>query len=497
MEKTTKNVNGNFLRTPPASVEAEQAVLSAILANNKVYEDVSEFLLPKHFVELTHQKIYEACQRLIEKGHLADIITLKNYLESNGILEQAGGINYLSQLASSSISVINVMDYAKLVYECAIKRELIDIGTDIVNDAFGGSNGEELSSANQIEKAESELYTLSMSGNAERGPVSLQSSLTNSIRNIEEAYKAKGTISGLSTGLTKLDTQISGLNPSNLLILAGRPSMGKTALALNIAFNAANEVFNGRAPKKLNGPVIFFSLEMSADELSARLLSNSAEVNSQKLRDGRITEEEFDRLVEHQRAISDLPLFIDDTPAISVPMIRARARRLKRQFGGLALIVIDYIQLIASPSGKKSDNRVQEVSEISRGLKILAKELEVPVLALSQLSRAVEQRKDADKDATAGKPKLSDLRDSGSIEQDADCVMFIYRESYYHERKRPLNKDATDPIYVEWEKHLKEIEHVASVLVEKQRHGPIGEVKVSYVGDYCKFGNLYNGTTEG
>ncbi len=490
MDKISKNMNGDFLRKPPSSVEAEQAVLSAILLSNKALESMSEFLRPQHFVELTHQKIYEACLNLIEKGHLADTITLKNYLENNGTLEMAGGIEYLTQLASSSVSVVNASDYAKLVYECAIKRSLIDIGTDIVNTAFGGSEGQDLPSSDQIEKAEAELYSLASLGETEKGPASLEDTMRLSMGTIEEAYRADGSISGISTGINTLDKQIGGLHPSDLLIVAGRPGMGKTAFALNIAFNVANEVLNKRGPEKLQGPVLFFSLEMSADQLASRILSFSAEVNGNKIRNGSISEDEFNKLVEFQRALKNMPIYIDDTPDITVPAIRTRARRLKRQTGGLSLIVIDYVQLLNSPSGRKSDNRVQEISEITRGLKILAKELDVPVIALSQLSRLVEQREDK-------KPQLSDLRESGSIEQDADCVMFVYRESYYHDKKAPTNTDVTSSEYIAWQKKADEIKNMAEILIAKQRHGPTGDVKVAFIGEYFKFGNFYDGKVEG
>lgn len=495
MDKVSKNVSGDFLRKPPSSIEAEQAVLSAILSSNKALERVSEFLLPQHFVEVMHQKIYEACIRLIEKGHLADTITLKNYLEANGTLDMAGGIDYLMQLASSSVAVVNAYDYGRLVYECAIKRNLIDIGTDIVNTAFGGSSGDDIPASGQIEKAEAELYSLATVGDAESGPSSLENTLQITMQTIEDAYRADGTISGISTGINTLDEKLGGLHPSDLLIVAGRPGMGKTAFALNLAFNVANEVLNKRGPEKLQGPVLFFSLEMSADQLASRILSFSAEVDSNKIRNGTISENDFNKLIEHQRALKDMPIFIDDTPDITVPAIRTRARRLKRQYGGLSLIVIDYVQLLNSPGGRKSENRVQEISEITRGLKILAKELDVPVIALSQLSRLVEQREDK-------RPQLADLRESGSIEQDADCVMFVYREAYYLDKE--MSKIASsqkegeiDKAYDDIKKKYERVKNKAEILIAKQRHGPTGTVNVAFIGQYTKFGNFYDGTTEG
>ena len=496
MEKTKKNLSGDFLRNPPASIEAEQAVLSAIISNNKALERISEFLRAEHFTEIMHQKIYQACVDLIEKGHLADTITLKKYLENNGTLDMAGGINYLTQLASSAVSIVNVYDYAHLVYECALKRDLINLGTDIVNTAFGGDEDSDIPVKNQIEKAESELYNLAESGYTETGPVSLENTLKSSMQVIESAYRADGSISGISTGINTLDKQLGGLHPSDLLIIAGRPGMGKTAFALNLAFNVANEVFNHRGPEKLQGPVLFFSLEMSADQLASRILSFSAEVNGNSIRNGSISDEDFNKLVEFQRVLSDLPIYIDDTPDISVSAIRTRARRLKRKEGKLALIVIDYVQLLSPSGSKKSDNRVQEISEMTRGLKILAKELDVPVIALSQLSRLVEQRTD-DK-----RPQLSDLRESGSIEQDADCVMFVYREAYYLDKElRKVLSDTKDgemnQAYIDKQKKYDRVKNKAEIIIAKQRHGPTGTVDVAFIGEYFKFGNFYDGTTEG
>lgn len=479
-----KNLNGNFLRQPPSSVEAEQALLSAIITNNKAIEKVSEFLRSDHFVELAHRKIYEACLRLIEKGHLADVITLKNYLMQNGDLERIGGVDYLTSLSSNAVSIINAEDYGKLVYECAIKRDLIEIGTDIVNTAFGG-NEEEVSATGQIQIAEQKLYDLATTGYTEGGLQNFEESLRSSLNIIEKAYQSDGKVSGISTGIENLDRKLGGLHPSDLMIVAGRPGMGKTAFAVNIAFNVANEVLNKRGPEELQGPVAFFSLEMSADQLASRVLSFSAEVSAHKMRTGNITEEEFNRIAEHSRALSTVPIFIDDTPDLTVSAIRTRCRRLKRiSDNKLSLIVIDYIQLLNSPGGKKTENRVQEISEMTRGLKILAKELNVPVIALSQLSRSVEARDDK-------KPLLSDLRESGSIEQDADVVLFVYRESYYYERKEPENENSEE--YLSWKAKLERIKNMAEIIVAKQRHGPTGSVDVAFVGEYFKFGNFYDG----
>ena len=487
--------NGDFLRKPPASVEAEQAVLSAIITNNRALEKVSEFLKPEHFVEVMHQKIYDACLRLSEKGHVVDTITLKNFLESNGTLDMAGGVEYLTQLASSSISIVNVADYAKLVYDCAIKRNLIEIGTQIVNNAFGGSdNGdeEEMTADKQIESAEGQLYSLATAGEITGGPEKLETTLVETMQSIEDAFRADSSISGISTGLKDLDKQIGGFHPSDLLVIAGRPGMGKTAFALNLAVNVANEVLNHRGPERLQGPVLFFSLEMSSDQLASRILSFEAEVSGGDIRNGKITEEQFNKLVEFQRALKDLPLFLDDTPGITVPMMRARARRLKRQYGHISLILVDYIQLIEG-TGRNNEDRVKLVSAVTRGLKMLAKELDVPVIALSQLSRKVEDRDDKT-------PQLSDLRESGSIEQDADCVMFVYRESYYLDKevKRILSNTKEGEMTADYAQKVKNYDrkkNMAEIIIAKQRHGPTGTVNTSFIGEYFKFGDFYDGAT--
>jgi replicative DNA helicase len=478
---------GNFLRKPPASVEAEQALLSAILSNNRVLERVSEYLLPEHFAEAAHRKIYDACMKLAEKGHLADAITVKNYLELNSEFD-AEQAEYLASLASSASSVVSAGDYGKLVYDLALKRELIDLGSGMAERAFGGGENSASSAVEQIEQAEQELYELATKGDSDKGLEELDSVMKSSMSVIEAAYKNDGKLSGISTGITKLDNQLGGLHPTDLIVIAARPGMGKTALGLNIAFNAANEVANGRAPKELNGPVAFFSLEMSADQLATRVLSFSAEIPGDKLLNGRISREEFDKAAEMSRALSTLKLYTDDTPGITVQAMRTRARRLKRVHGGLALIVVDYIQLINTPGAKNVDNRVQQVSEITRGLKILAKELEVPVIAISQLSRAVEQRGNKPEDK---KPQLADLRESGSIEQDADIVMFIYREAYYYAREEP--SETNSEAWITWKTRMDRIRNRALIMIAKQRHGPTGDAEIAFVGEYTKFDNLYEG----
>ncbi len=486
MAENIGNKSGDFLRRPPSSVEAEQAVLSAIIGNNRSLDKVIDYLKPEHFSEKMNAQIYDACLKLSAKGHLVDIITLKHYLEANGTLDIAGGEEYLTKLASSTIFIVNVGDYGKLVYECALKRSLIDIGTDIVNDAFGGSEeAEELTAEKQIDNAESKLYTLSSLGEMSKGPQKLADTFSTAMSTIEEAYKSTDSISGISTGMKDLDKILSGFHPSDLVILAARPGMGKTALALNLAVNVASQVLEGKGPKKMQGPVLFFSLEMSADQLASRILSTNAEINGENIMSGNIKEQDFEKLVQMQSALAELPIYVDDTPGISVPMIRTRARRIKSQSQNkLSLIVVDYVQLLTSTSSKRSDNRVQEVSEITRGLKMLAKELDVPVLALSQLSRMVEQRDDK-------KPQLADLRESGSIEQDADIVLFIFREYYYHLKKEP--NDPTSQEYIDWKKKKERIKNKAEIIIAKHRRGAIGKISASYIAEYVKFGDFFEG----
>ena len=397
----------------PRNLEAEQALLGAILANNKAIEKVSEFLKPQHFADSVHAKIFEVVSTLIQRGHIADVITLKNYFEQEGTLNEVGGPNYLIKLADSSSPMTNVEYYGRFIYDKYLRRELINTGTEIVNNAF--KETADLSAADQIEEAEQQLYRLSDQGEAQGDFIEFSKALDSSLNYIEKAFQKEGKISGLSTGLEKLDYKTGGLNNSDLIIIAGRPAMGKTALATNIA---------------------------------------------------------------------------DDTPGVTITSIRTRARRLKRT-KGLGLIVIDYIQLITGSNNKKNEgNRVQELSEISRGLKILAKELKVPVIALSQLNRGVEQRDDK-------RPVMSDLRESGSIEQDADIVMFVYRENYYIHNEEPKMKQNETPDHFqhrmeEWQKLDRETTTLAEVIIGKQRHGPTGTVKLFWNGEYAQFGNLAN-----
>ena len=473
------------LRSPPHNIEAEKALLGAILVNDRAFEKVSEFLRPDHFAIEQHGLIYEACEVLINRGQIADTVTLARFIEQNDRLAEIGGPAYLNELAAGAVSVINAGEYGRLVYDLHLKRELIALGQDVVNRAYSGDVGDPATT--QIEIAEQHLYDLASRGEYEGGFQEFSSAVTAALGMAEAAHTRDGALAGVTTGLIDLDKKLGGLHPSDLLILAGRPSMGKTALATNIAYNAAKSfVDSGGAEGAVVG---FFSLEMSAEQLAARILSEQTNISSDRMRKGELSNEEFDRLVPAAQTLNSIPMFIDDTPALSVSALRTRARRLQRQNkDGLGLIVVDYLQLLSANPGSRSDGRVQEVSEITRGLKTLAKELSVPVLALSQLSRAVEQREDK-------RPQLSDLRESGSIEQDADVVTFIFREEYYLERGEPIQRnDEGDDKYIQrqekWRERLDRCHNVAEVIVAKQRHGPIGVVELMFQGEFTRFANL-------
>ncbi|HTH18211.1 MAG TPA: replicative DNA helicase [Magnetospirillum sp.] len=476
-------------RTPPHNYEAEQALLGAVLLNNRAFEKVSEFLRPEHFADPVHGRIFAACGKLIERGQIANPVTLKTYFDGDGGLAEIGGTQYLAQLANAVVSIINAEDYGKLIHDLHLRRELIALGQDMVNDAFEAQI--DRPAMDQIGTAEAKLYELATTGETEGGFEAFGTVLIETVRQAEEAHKREGKLSGVPSGLIDMDTRLGGLHPSDLLILAGRPSMGKTSLATNIAFNAAKaykeEIDAVGNKKAVDGAVVaFFSLEMSSEQLAGRILAEQAEISSHKIRQGEMSNEEFERLVIAAQELNRLPLYIDDTPALSISAVRTRSRRLKRQHG-LGLVVVDYLQLLRG-SATHSENRVQEVSEITRGLKALAKELNVPIVALSQLSRQVEAREDK-------RPQLADLRESGSIEQDADVVMFVYREQYYLERaepgRRPEESDEKfNERYDSWHKRLMEVVNTAEVIIAKQRHGPVGTVRLSFQGEFTKFGNL-------
>ncbi|MBR1600730.1 MAG: replicative DNA helicase [Alphaproteobacteria bacterium] len=470
----------------PKNIEAEQALIGALLANNTAYEKIADILKPAYFADSTHQKIFEVMSKLLAREHTADIITLKNYFEQEGTLEQVGGFPYLVKLAESASPMTNVEYYAQFIYDKYLRRELINTGFEIVNSAM--QENVDISATDQISDAERALYTLADKGDNQGGFIDFAKALSSSLANIERAYQKEGKISGVPTGLNQLDYKIGGLNDSDLIILAGRPAMGKTALATNIAYNVAEFFSRDKETPPDKRGVAFFSLEMSAEELGARILSTVTQTSSHKMRVGDLQAAEFTRITAAARELENIPLYIDDTPGVSINAIRTRARRLKRS-KGLGLVVIDYIQLIGGTGDKKSEgNRVQEVSEISRGLKILAKELKIPVIALSQLNRSVESREDR-------KPQMSDLRESGSIEQDADIVMFVFRENYYIKNSEPKRKedepeDKFIKRHTEWEIKDRQTANLAEVIVGKQRHGPTGPVKLYWNGEFTQFGNL-------
>lgn len=475
-----ENKDSDALRLAPHNLEAEQALLGAILVNNEAFDRVSDFLLPAHFFETLHGRIFETITKLLRAGKVATPITLKTYLPDIDL----GGMTvpqYLVRLATSATTIINATEYGRTIYELALRRNLISIGEDMVNRAFDAPVDE--SPRMQIEDAEKKLYTLAESGRFEGGFQTFGTALQAAIHMAGEAYKRDGGLSGTSTGLADFDQKLGGLQRSDLVILAGRPAMGKTSLATNIAYNIAKAWRGERQPdgtmKTTNGGIVgFFSLEMSAEQLATRIIAEQSNIPSFKIRRGDITADEFGKLHEAVQEMQSIPFHIDQSGGISIAQLAARARRLKRQHG-LDLLVCDYLQLL-SGSSKKGDNRVQELTEITTGLKALAKELEVPIVALSQLSRQVENRDDK-------RPQLSDLRESGSIEQDADVVLFVYREEYYLQNKEP--KPGTED-HLKWQLEMDRVHGKAEVIIGKQRHGPTGSVQLQFDANVTRFSNL-------
>ena len=465
--------------TMPHSIEAEQQLLGAILTNNDLYDRVASIIGAEHFYDPVHTRIYEVASGRIAKNALASPVTLKSFMAEDEGLKELGGPAYLVKLAGASISAFAVKDYAQMIYDLAIRRELIRLGRDISDKAARVNVASE--PKEQIVEAEQQLYQLSEQGQTEQGFQSFLKTITEAVNIANMAYQRGGGLAGLSTGLTDLDKLLGGLHPSDLIILAGRPSMGKTSLATNIAFNVAKSYKRGMKPDgtegTIDGGVVgFFSLEMSAEQLAGRVLAEASGISSRKIREGDITESDFQRFVEAATKLEACPLYIDDTPALPIAQLAARARRLKR-LQGLDLLVIDYLQLCRG----LADNRVNEIAEISMGMKAIAKELNIPVIALSQLSRQVENRDDK-------RPQLSDLRESGSIEQDADVVMFVYRGEYYKEREKP-GEEELDKME-EWKEAMGNLHGKAEIIVGKQRHGPIGTVKLSFEAQFTRFGNL-------
>ena len=463
----------------PCNIEAEQTIIGSILVSNDIYDEIKAEIEidSEKFFDPIHKKIFHAIEQLIAKGLLANPITLKNYFENDAGLKELGGHEYLVRITKFSTSTRQAIEHAKIVYDFHVRRELVKISETTLDKALNKdlvSSGESI-----IETTEKSLFDLAERGHFNRSFIKFEKALEQTIDMAKKAYQNDFGIVGVPTGLKELDERLGGLHNQDLIIIAGRPSMGKTALATNIAFNAAQNIIKNKRDTK--SAVAFFSLEMSSEQLSTRILSEQARIKSNDIRRGKISEQEFEKFIETSKNIYELPLYIDETPAITIAAISNRSRRIKRLFG-LDLIIVDYIQLMRSGTNRKNDGRVQEISEITQGLKALAKELNIPVLALSQLSRAVEQRDDK-------KPQLSDLRESGSIEQDADVVMFIYREEYYLERKEPR---VGTPEYLEWQSKMDAINGLAEIMIGKHRHGPTGNIKVEFEAMYTKFKDQEN-----
>ncbi|MDA8253792.1 MAG: replicative DNA helicase [Rhodospirillales bacterium] len=485
-------------RLPPSNLQAEQALLGALLANNRAYERVSEFLAPEHFADAIHGRIFAAIARRCDAGQLADAVTLRAEFEHSGVLDEVGGTAYLAQLLSAMVGIINAGEYGRTIHDAWLRRQLIDIGETVVNNAFGAAA--ELDGAGQVEAAEQSLFDLAVRGGSDQALLPFERALTRAIDAAERAFHRAGHVSGLSTGLRDLDKKTGGLHPSDLLVLAGRPGMGKTALATKIAFGAAQSLAAEARERDPNAvakaAVAVFSLEMSAEQLATRLLAEEARISGDRIRRGDIGQKEFDRFVQVSRELAGMPLYIDDTPAITLSALRTRCRRLKRT-SGLALVVVDYLQLMRPAAGSRPENRVLEISQITQGLKAIAKELAVPVLALSQLSRSVESREDK-------RPLLSDLRESGSIEQDADVVMFVYRDEYYLQQRAPKqigfdNDEKFHAAVEKWQRDMESVHNRAELLIEKQRHGPTGKIDLFFEGEFTRFADidLQHGGMEG
>ncbi len=469
-------------REAPNNIEAEQALLGAMLVNNDAFYRVSDFLKASHFYEPLHRRIFEVSAELIRMGKMANPVTIKTFLPADEKVGDMTVAHYLARLAAEAVNVINAADYGRAIYDLATRRALITVGEDMVNIAYDAPV--DMSPSDQIEDAERRLFELAETGRYDGGFESFTDAVKTAVDMANAAFMREGHLSGVSTGLRDLDRRMGGLQPSDLIVLAGRPGMGKTSLATNIAFNIANayepeQQADGSFKARNGGVIGFFSLEMSSEQLATRIISEQTEIPSSKIRRGEITETDFEKLVACSQMMQRIPLYIDQTGGISIAQLAARARRLKRQ-RGLDVIVIDYIQLMQGSSARASQNRVQEITEITTGLKALGKELGVPIIALSQLSRQVENRDDK-------RPQLSDLRESGSIEQDADVVLFVYREEYYLKNKEP---DHGTPEHVQWEDKLREVQGKAEVIIGKQRHGPTGTVGLGFQGEFTRFFDL-------
>ena len=465
------NIVKNKLEELPNNIEAEQSVIGSILLSNEIFDEINILISSKNFYDPMHQKIFSAIEKLIYSGMLANPITLKNYFENEK--DELNVPEYLVKITKFSTSSRQAIEYSKLIYDLYVKRELIKISENVIDAAKLNdldNDGQKI-----IENYEKSLFDLAEKGSFSSTIVKFDEALKQTIEMASSAYKNEEGIVGVPTGLTDLDDRLGGLHKSDLVIIAGRPSMGKTALATNIAFYAAKKIQD----EGKKSSIAFFSLEMSSEQLSTRILAEQSRIKSNDIRRGRISEEQFDKFIETSKNITELPLYIDETPAISIAALSNRARRIKRKYG-LDMVVVDYIQLMSASNYR--EGRVQEISEITQGLKALAKELSVPVLALSQLSRAVEHRDDK-------KPQLADLRESGSIEQDADVVMFVYREAYYTERKEP--RPATVE-HAEWQAKMNEVSSLAEIIIGKQRHGPTGNIMLEFEAMFTKFKDIQN-----
>jgi len=471
-----------------SNIEAELALIGCLLWDNRNYEKIADFLSEDHFIDKNNQLIYKTIKGLLDKNVLVSPITLKNYLSNED--NNLDNIKYLNQIKDSAPSTHNAYQYAKIIYDLHIKRSLIGIGSNIIQETV--ENTDDLEGLDLIDKAENDLYLLSQTGNTDRKHSHFSDALKNAVEVIDEAFKRDGKIAGLPTGLKDLDKKLGGLHNSDLIIIAGRPSMGKTALGTNIAFNAAKkfkEQEDEFGNKKIidGGKVGFFSLEMSAEQLATRVLAEQSKISGDKMRKAELSKDDFKKIAKVSSDLENLNLIIDDNPILTIPTLRARARRLKRMYD-INLIIIDYLQLMSGSSNSRNDGRVQEISEITRGLKGIAKELNLPIIALSQLSRQVEQREDK-------RPQLSDLRESGTIEQDSDVVMFIFRESYYLERMEPIKKpeepeERYDERHHRWRELCEKSYNTAELIIAKQRHGPIGTIKTHFDPNFTRFSNL-------
>ena len=469
--------------------DAEIAVIGCLLWDNKSYEKIADFLIEDHFIDLNNKNIFKTIKRLLDKNILVTPITLKNYLEEND-KDSFDNYTYLNQIKDSAPSTQNAYQYARLLYDLHIKRSLIGIGKNIIQDTI--SNEEDLEGINLIENAENDLYNLSQTGSSDRKYSLFGESLKKAIDVIDQSFKREGKIAGLPSGLKDLDKKLGGFHNSDLIIIAGRPSMGKTALGTNIAFNAAKKFKEkedefGNKTTIDGGKIAFFSLEMSSEQLATRVLAEQSKISGDKMRKAELNKEDFKKIAKVSSELENLNLVIDDNPILTIPSLRARARRLKRLYD-IDMIIIDYLQLMSGSQNVKNDGRVQEISEITRGLKAIAKELNIPIIALSQLSRQVEQREDK-------RPLLADLRESGTIEQDSDVVMFIFRESYYLERMEPIKKpdeqnDRYNERHQRWRELCESRYNIAEIIIAKQRHGPIGTIKTHFDPNFTKFSDL-------